>query len=363
MLKRSNRARLALAGLVVATAVGIVVAVSGGSSDAPRRCWTNEPNSGWGVGQWPDGCWRPYADDSPFNQRLSRDPRLDPRSDQIVARLTAGGGPSDLRAGIADTPGDYQHPTYWSTKDDPEFEVTCTRAFGRCEVEGMRVRIPDRARPAGGSDKHLTVVDQDSGWEYDFWEVESKPRGGGVLRVGYGGRTRIDGDGLGSDSTAAHFGNLAGIIRAPELQRGRIEHALFMVADCDSGQSVYPAMGRGAPCADRTDAPSEGTRFQLNMTEAEIRALGAPRWKRAILRAMVRYGMFVGDTGGSPWDLEFESGSTYTSFSRDDPMVDIATRAGILRERDGYHFELSKGIDWRNRLRVVDPCVTERTCD
>ena len=192
--KKSQRARVVLAGLVVAAAVATVVAVSGGdSSDTRPRCGTNDPDTDWGVGVWPTGCWRPYADDSPFNQRLPSDPRLDPRSEQIVARFAEGGGPSDLRAGIADTSSDYQHPTYWSEKDDPEFEITCTREFGRCEVEGMRVRIPDLARPAAGSDRHLTVVDQDSGWEYDFWEVNSKPKGGGVLSVGFGGRTRIDG--------------------------------------------------------------------------------------------------------------------------------------------------------------------------
>jgi hypothetical protein len=69
------------------------------------------------------------------------------------------------------------------------------------------------------------------------------------------------------------------------------------------------------------------------MADAEILALGAPRWKRTILYAMARYGMFVGDTGGSPWDLEFESGSTYTSFRREDPLVDTARRAGIVRGR------------------------------
>ncbi len=208
----------------------------------------------------------------------------------------------------------------------------------------MQVRIPDRARPAGGSDRHLTVVDQRSGWEYDLWEVESKPSGGGELVTGYGGRTRIDGDGLGSDATAAHFGLLAGIIRAEELRRGRIDHALFLVADCDSGEFVYPARGRGAPCEDRTDAPAEGMRFQLDMSDAEIRALDAPRWKRAILRALARYGMFVGDTGGSPWDLEFESGSTYTSFGYPDRILRYAKRIGIPREDDGrYHFDLDEG--------------------
>ena len=209
-------------------------------------------------------------------------------------------------------------------------------------------------------------MDQDSGWEYDFWEVLSKPRAAASSAPGFGGRTRIDGDGLGSNSTAAHFGNLAGIIRAPRsCERGRIDHALFLVADCDSGELVYPAHGHRRPVRRPHRRPREGMRLQLDMSDRRD-----PRARRAaleagILRAMARYGMFVGDTGGSPWDLEFESGSTYTSFGCEDPIVTSpAKRLGIVRRRrDGrYHFDVAKDIDWQSRLRVVDPCVTERTC-
>jgi hypothetical protein len=35
-----------------------------------------------------------------------------------------------------------------------------------------------RARAAGG-DAHLTVADQASGWEYDFYDVTSKPPAAG----------------------------------------------------------------------------------------------------------------------------------------------------------------------------------------
>jgi hypothetical protein len=363
MVRTGKQLRLALAAALSAVVALALIAFVLPGDDLSGPQPPGDPADGFGVGHWPPADWRPYADDSPFNQALPRNPRLHPNSQAIVATLTADGGPSDLRAGVADSDGDFQHPTYWPTPDDPVFTVHCTRPFGRCEVEGLRVRIPDRARPAGGSDAHMTVVDQRSGWEYDFWEVTSKPKGGGELTMGYGGRTRIDGDGLGSNSTAAHFGNLAGIIRAPELRRGRIEHALFLVAECDSGEFVYPAQGIGAPCEDRTNAPAEGMRFQLDMSDREIRALGEPRWREGILRALAHYGMFVGDTGGSPWDLEFESGSTYTSFGYPDPIVTLAKRLGIPQEADGrYHYELDHVVDWRSRLRVVDPCVTERSC-
>ena len=73
--------------------------------------------------------------------------------------------------------------------------------------------------------------------------------------------------------------------------------------------------------------PRHGARYE------EIRALDVPSWKRTILRAMARYGIFAGDTGGSPWDLEFESSSTYTSFGRPDPLVAIARDAEHVAEQ------------------------------
>ena len=315
------------------------------------------------VNNWPNGCWRPYADSSPFNRRIPTGARLHPNSSGIVQRLASKGDPSDLRAGVADSESDWQHPTYYAQPGDPLYTIHCTRSWGSCEVEGMQVRIPDKAKAAGGSDGHMTVVDQASGWEYDFWQVASKPSGGGRIDISWGGRTRIDGDGLDSDATAAHFGNLAGIIRAQEMQRGRIDHALFMVVDCDNGTKVYPAKGLGSACSDRTNAPAEGMRFQLDMSSAQIDAMPVPDWKKTILRAMAEYGMYVGDTGGSPWDLEFESGSTYTSFGAEDQMVDFAKSQGIRRSGDGkYYFDVGKDIDWGGKLRVVDPCVAEGSC-
>jgi hypothetical protein len=318
----------------------------------------------FGVGRWPGPCWRPYADDSPFNQRIPRRPELDPDSAAIVRRLTGWGAPAELRAGVTGTPGDWQHPIYYPDRDDPEFEVHCVKDWGTCEVEGMRVRIPDAAKPAAGGDGHLTVVDQDTGWEYDFWQVRRKPRGGGRLVVSWGGRTRVDGDGLGSDASAAHYGSLAGIIRAEEMRRGRIDHALFMLVRCDSGRKVYPAQGHGLPCDDSHGAPSQGSRFQLDLSPTEIEALRVPEWRKTILRAMSEYGLYVGDTtGGTPWNIWFESGASYTSFGRPDPTVGFARRVGIPRSGDGtWYLDWASGINWRRHLRVVDPCVAERSC-
>ena len=76
---------------------------------------------------------------------------------------------------------------------------------------------------------------------------------------------------------------------------------------------------------------------------------------------MARYGMFVGDTGGSSWGLQLESGTTYTSFGYPDPLVAFARRAGIPRYQGRYVLSLRDVVNWRN-LRVIAPCVSARRC-
>ena len=317
----------------------------------------------------PGACWRPYGAASPFNRPIGADPPLRSDSAAIVARLTGWGAPQQLLAGHAGTADDYFHPVYYARNEDPQFTVHCTVATRGCAVEGLKVRIPDAAKAAGGEDGHLAVVDQASGWEYDFWQVRSKPAGGGTLTVSHGGRTRIDGDGLGSNATAAWFGLAAGIIRPAELAAGVIPHALFAPVKCTAGVSVYPAHpGTTANACDdfglsNVAAPPLGARFQLAMTDAEIAALGVPAWKQAILRALAHYGMIVGDTNGghAAWGLQGESGSSWASFGLADPWDALAAGAGLRAWNGMYAFDIGSGVDW-TRLRVVDPCVSQGTC-
>ncbi|HEX8082715.1 MAG TPA: hypothetical protein VF529_00395 [Solirubrobacteraceae bacterium] len=317
------------------------------------------------VGNWPGGCWRPYSDSSPFNRAIPSGAPSHPNSDAIVRRTLGFGPLGHLQAGESGTEDDWSHPTYYSTPSDPVFTLHCYEDWGDCEIEGMQIRIPDAAQPAAGGDGHMTVVDQASGWEYDLYKVRSKPAGGGTLEFRWGGRTRIDGDGLGSEATASHFGNMAGIIRAQEMQAGRIAHALFMNARCDSGTFVYPAAQGGRSCSvlgePTADAPPMGARFQLAMSPDQIEALPVPRWKKTILHAMAEYGMYMGDTGGD-WGISFESGSTYTSFGAEDELVKFAKANDVPEYNGRYVFNLREGVDWARYLRVVDPCVAQGTC-
>jgi hypothetical protein len=165
---------------------------------------------------------------------------------------------------------------------------------------------------------------------------------------------------------AAQFGSMAGVLRLEEARAGVIDHALFVYVHCDSGRFVYPATKTGEACAQigesNTDAPAMGTRFQLNMSDAEIDALSVPAWKKAMLRAMAHYGLIVGDTG-SIWGIKEESARVYTSFGLSDRWVDWArTQPGVTTWQSTYYFDLGSGVNWRQRLRVVAPCVSQRTC-
>ena len=225
----------------------------------------------------------------------------------------------------------------------------------------------------------MSVVDQDAGWEYGFWETEPRSTSGGTLWIGHGGRTRIgtpDAMGIGTSSvpnavTAAHFGLSAGVIRPEELAAGEIDHALFMAVKCTNGKFVWPARGPGVgrTCESmglpNENAPALGQHFYLDMTASQIKALAVPAWKKTILRAMAEYGMFVGDTGSSylGYGIVVQSGSSYTSFGQPDPWVGLAKSYGISSSSDGkYYFDLKDTINWGAEMRVADPCVSRRSC-
>jgi len=316
----------------------------------------------------PAACWRPYSAASPFNSPLGASPKLASNSDQVVqswlSTWSASNRSSAPRfvAGFAGTGEDYEHPLYYARAGDPTYTVHCVESWGRCAVEGLQVQVPAAASPAGGSDGHMAVIDQASGWEYDFWQVRQKPAGGGTLTVSWGGRTKIDGDGLGADATAASFGLAAGVIRPAELAAGEIDHALFMIVKCTNGTSMGPAgSGSGRSCSSiglpDAGAPAMGQHFFLDMSDAQIDALAKPDWQKAILRAMARYGLYVGDTGGG--FIKIESGASQTSFGQADPWVQIAQGAAISPWYDAsigkntYTFNFWDAVDWSRYLKVA----------
>jgi hypothetical protein len=318
-------------------------------------------------GDYPGAAWHPYSAESPFNRPVPTNPPFVANSAEIVNRVltTFDSHISNMNVGSPRSE-DYEHPTYWSEDTDPLFTIHCTRPWGSCSVEGLHVRIPQAAlAPPTTNDGHMTVIEQWSGWEYDFYEAPTPlPSGGGTINIGWGGRTAINGNGLGTgDAVAAEWGNLAGIMRAQEVVSGTIGHALFLVLKCDAGSFVYPATKAGGACSDRTNAPPMGTHLWLDLPATEIDSLGIPAWQKEILHALHRYGAYMGDTGGPGFALQFESPLTYSSFGRIDPLVPWAQANGWSLYNGSYvgHWQNVPSSVWQH-LHVLDSCVARGSC-
>jgi hypothetical protein len=308
------------------------------------------------------------------------------------------------------------------------------RADHSCPIDsarlnGLQVDVIAGAKPEGGRaivvgqprlyDSHMIIVDQRHGWEYDLWQVQSTSsfdqveadgtvtKGlsdkGGHIDFSYGGRTQWKGtDGTAphrpadpsgvllpvDDSNAAHWAEMLGRVRAEEVLReeslpddGEINHALFIVLPCTSPTvSVFPAdpVGRGWPCGKEgvqaaVGTHPLGTRLWLDMSDSQIDQLPVPNWKKIFLRAMSRYGMFVGDTGGRGrlFDIETESGVMYTSCCTSDRWARFATESKWepFTPPSGPNELVGKlytaGTDtypWASdvwtKLRVLEPCIT-----
>ncbi len=357
----------------------VMVNVDGGTSTTCPS-WTNGFGN-FGVDNWPNACWRPYADSSPWNMPIPDNPRLVSNSAAMVNRLNGFGVPMNILTGNSEGGAyqDYNHPAYYSkdtsvaTGTDPIFTINCVKFGGQCPMDGMQIRLPEAAKPALGGDAHFTVIDQKTKVEYSFWQVTSKPAGGGTLDIGWWyGPINIDGDGLQGGGTAMMSG-MAGMIRAQEMTAGKINHAIFMTANCSNGSYVYPAFHGTGTCSDTSNAPPLGTRFQLNLTPTQIDSIkengvAIPAWKKTILKAMAEYGAIFGDGTGGSWGLSIQSDRTYTSFGKPALMHQFAQANNWYQSSDGLRAGLIKGGTlpdgslWTSHLRVIDPCVSQKSC-
>jgi hypothetical protein len=251
-------------------------------------------------------------------------------------------------------------PVYWSQASDPLVTVIC-RGHYPCQ-RGMRLRVPNGAQPQNRSDGHMTVVDQAAHLEYDFWRASTPSHG--QMTVAAGSRIPIGpgmGSGLGGNAEAARLGLLGGLLRAPELLAGRIDHALAVSVQCVQRRDVWPAPPRGRGdlvCPHNGSGAHLGSLIQLNMSDAAIAATHAPAWQAAIMKALAHYGMYVVDTNG-PGNRELsliqELDKSFTSFGSAGQMKSFIQSLGGSNSVAGVPIDQS-------RLRVIDPCVPRRTC-
>jgi hypothetical protein len=165
------------------------------------------------------------------------------------------------------------------------------------------IPIPPGARPAAGSDAHITILQPARDRLWELWRARRAADGwhamfGGAIEhvsksPGYYRSDSWTGAAPNWGATATSLPVIAGTILASELESGRIDHALAMdIPDARAGEFAYPAQrtdGTGGP-----ELLPEGARLRLDPS-VDLDALGLPPVTRAIAAAAQRYGIIIRD--------------------------------------------------------------------
>lgn len=331
---------------------------------------------------------RPYGAESVWNQRVPEHPLLAPESGAIIALQFNDEGAQHVQVRSQEAGAfDYGHPVYFASRSDPTVRIHCTTYCDEQDNGGLpaTIHVPAHARPAGGEDSHMAVIQPDMK-EIDFGGVR-KP----AADWGRGGETTItagavqncgsfvSGSGFTAHGAVTVAGAClaAGLLRADELASGRIRHALFLIVNCaaPASRNAYPVENGAATdvCRDRSaPAPPLGARLWLDTPDAQIAAMDAPRWEKAILYALHDYGGFVCDdiSGGdhiAGVSFEPEGGDAYHAFGVEDPFAQLGwpsrpVLGALARRYIGADPWQPRDIDLARHLHYLNPCVTRRSC-
>ncbi|MGH2925859.1 MAG: hypothetical protein ACRDK1_07810 [Solirubrobacterales bacterium] len=257
--------------------------------------------------------FRLFSPNSVWNHPLAPNARIDPRSPQMVAGLlqevrreqTAGVGPW-IQTDSYSTPlyiaGPHQRLVRVAL-DDPtaSWRVGLQKAFNK-------VPIPSYARPAAGSDAHMTVWQPSTDRLWEFWRARKQ---NGVWHASWGGAmnhtsqspgyyTNNSWPGLSAPNwgaTATSLPVIAGTMLLRDLRSPWIRHALAV--DLPS-----PAAGHYSWPAQRTDGSGpvnsipEGARLRLP-PNLDLVDMNLPPIVLKMARAVKRRGMIVRDQTGS----------------------------------------------------------------
>jgi hypothetical protein len=167
-----------------------------------------------------------------------------------------------------------------------------------------KVPIPAHARPAAGSDAHMTVWQPSRDKLWEFWQARKE---GGRWHASWGGAISQVSKSPGYfdesswpplsktywGATASSLPVVAGTMLIRELRAGEIKHAVALSLPAPrAGRFAWPAQrtdGTGPP-----DAIPEGARLRLDPS-LNLDDLHLPRMTLMMARAAQRYGMIVRD--------------------------------------------------------------------
>ena len=249
--------------------------------------------------------WRPFAADSPWNQRIPAGAASDPASAELIADFASRG---PLYINIKD----WSIPVYFVDADHtPRHDVADSRpgVYGQGFEFPRRIPIPDGAiaSPPVDGDNHLCVIDRARHRAWDMWWARQDARG--RWSTGLGAVTDLSGSGVGpawfavpreldaARARASGFPLIAGLILVDEIKAGRIDHALVFAYDhCRSGFFIPPASTAqvNVPKTRNSSGIPMGGRIQLD-PRWDVEHSGLSASGKIIARALQAYGAYCGD--------------------------------------------------------------------
>jgi hypothetical protein len=284
---------------------------------APSATATPEPRS-FGE-EVAFSCKRPYEDSSIWNLPLDWSiAKIHPMSDLMMQAFFEN---DDW---IGSDTSQFAPNIYWVDNDTPLVPVRLAENRFRDALEdqavlfsepaaSVQIPLPAEALPAKGSDGQLVVINVDTGEEWGLNEGDVDSDGSWEASGAY--RYHIENSGIppeGFGQRGAGIGQLAGIVRRCEVDRGRIDHAVTLAYDYPCAPKVCQLNGWPAqiPPFRKTDGRGdsqydipEGTRIAVRpeISRAEIKEVcsdvkGCVAW----LLAMQEYGGFIVDRSGHP---------------------------------------------------------------
>jgi hypothetical protein len=301
---------------VVAIAAGVIAASCSGSASAGVAADPAAPNPG--VGASLDGR-RPFPADNPWNTDISGAP-VDPNSSTLIASCGIRGLHPDFGTRYDGAPNGIPYVVVQSGQ--PRVPVTFDYMD---ESDPGPYPIPPDAPIEGGSsstgDRHVLIVDV-AAWKlyelYNAYPINN----GASWHAGSGAVFDLSSDALRpagwTSADAAGLPIFPGLVRYDEaVERHAIDHALRFTCPKTRNAYVFPARHYASNDTSST-LPPMGMRVRL---KPSFDTSGFSPTVRTILRAMMRYGMFVADNG-SGW---FVSGAPDPRWSDDD----LATLARV----------------------------------
>jgi hypothetical protein len=264
-------------------------------------------------------CGRPYPASSIWNTPIDWSiAKVHPMSDLMMAAFFKDYG------WIGTDASRFTPNVYWATNKTPLIPVTLIKYRFRDAINDNKIKygepgdtvwmpLPLNARPAVGTDGQLVVINTDTGEEWGlnngFIDISGNWFAGGIYRYS------IHNSGIPPEGFAqrgAGIGQLAGIIRRCEVDRGYIAHAVTIAYDFPCAPEVCQQNGWPAsiPPFRKTDGKGlekydipEGARMAIRpeITKEDIVKVcdgvkGCIVW----VLNMQEYGGFIVDDSGHP---------------------------------------------------------------